>query len=84
MWISRNGEMFNLDNVVKISSEIDEYNENFIATVYFVTTAGEEIVFARRAFPNKYHADRYVINVLEIVKAYLKAADIKIDIKEAV
>ncbi|WP_162485079.1 hypothetical protein [Carboxydothermus hydrogenoformans] len=74
-----------MDNVAKISSDIDEYHENFIASVYFITTAGEEIVFARRAFQNEYHAKRYIANVLEIVKSFLKASDLEIEIiKEAV
>jgi len=82
MWIKRNDEIFNMDNVAKIYSDLNEYYENFIASVYFVTTTGEEIVFARRAFPNRYHAERYIANVLEIVKAFLKAADMKIEIAE--
>ena len=92
MWISRNGEMFNLDNVVQITSELDEYSEHVIASIYFITNTGESIAFAKRAFPynsnnyktERYHAERYIANILELLKALLKPSDIKIEIKEAV
>jgi len=92
MWIKHNNEIFSLDNVVKITSELDEYSEHVIASIYFITNAGESITFARRAFPYennnyttiRYHAERYIANILELLKALLKPSDIKIEIKEAV
>ncbi|GAV21578.1 hypothetical protein cpu_00880 [Carboxydothermus pertinax] len=82
MWIGHNGMVFNMDFVKRIKGSVYKNNSSYIGEVTFVTKDEGEIVFAIRKFPEEYYAQRFVANVLEIVKAYLKAVDVKIEIAE--
>jgi len=91
MWIGHNGELVNFANVVKIDGRItpeitnidevtyqqQEARYKYHAVLELTSIRGTKVEFAKRTFPNKHDAERYVANVLEMLRAMLKAEKIK-------
>ena len=91
MWIGHNGELVNFANVVKIDGRItpvitnideviyqqQEPKTKYHAVIELTSVRGTKAEFAKRSFTDKHDAERYVANVLEMLRAMLKAEKIK-------